>query len=96
MTAHVRRSPKKCSFSLIMGDRIFALDVNPGRTHNNKAAAVSVNVTHWQRWPNEEVDPDNRDLIHVQWWAEFLTRANISFLGRYDRPPYLPEQLEMI
>lgn len=96
MTAHISREPKKCSFSLIMGDRIFALDVNPGRIHNNRAASVIVKTTHWQRWPNKEVDPDARDLFHVQWWNEFLMRANISFMGRYERPPYLPEQLEMI
>ena len=81
---------------LIYGERILALDVNPARTHNNKLGAPSVATTHWTKWPCEVVEPDMRDQLHVQWFNEFLTRAGISFLGKYERPPYMPEQLEML
>jgi hypothetical protein len=96
MTAHVRKLPRKCTFQLIFGSRIFALDVNPARTHNNRTASLKVDKTHWQTWPCEVAEPDRRDMIHVQWFNEFLTRAHITFLGRYERPPYMAEQLEMM
>lgn len=91
MTAHVRKLPRKCTFSLIYGQRIFALDVNPARMHNNQTGEV-VDVTHWTKWPCDIAERDNRDLYHVQWFNEFLRRANITFHGIYERPPYLPEQ----
>jgi hypothetical protein len=96
MTAHVRKLPRKCTFLLIYGERIFALDVNPARAHNNRTAALLVECSHWTRWPCEEVEPDHRDLIHHQWFNEFLTRTNISFYGKYERPPYLPEQVDIL
>ncbi len=95
MTAHVRREPKKCSFALIYGERIFTLDVNPARTHNNKTGEKSVAVTHWTRWPCTLAEPDNRDQLHEQWFRNFLDRTNISFLGMYERPPYMSEQMDM-
>src|SRR4051794_20266855 len=53
MTAHRVKWPPKYSFSLIFrGKRILALDVNPGRHHKNLLGGGSVNVTHWQHWPN--------------------------------------------
>ena len=96
MTAHVRRLPRKCSFLLIMGERIFALDVNPGMIHNNKQAGEKVDATHWTTWPCEVVEPDNRDMVHQQWFGRFLERANINFYGMYERPPYLPDQMDML
>lgn len=81
---------------LLFGERIFALDVNPARTHNNRAASKVVAVTHWQRWPCDVAEPDPRDQEHVRWFGEFLSRANISFFGKYERPPYMPEQLGML
>lgn len=80
----------------MMGKRIFALDVNPARTHNNKDLGMSVSCSHWTTWPCEVVEPDDRDLFHQQWLNQFLDRANISFLGRYDRPPYLVEQMDLL
>jgi hypothetical protein len=94
MTAHVRRLPRKCSFMLIYGERIFALDVNPARSHNNLSGEC-IRVTHWTRWPCDVVEPDERDLQHTRWFGEFLERTNISFLGKYERPPYMPEQTEL-
>jgi len=96
MTAHVRKLPRKCTFLLVYGSRIFGLDVNPARSHNNRTAVQRVACTHWTRWPCEEVEPDQRDLMHNQWFNEFLTRTNISFYGKYERPPYLPEQVDIL
>lgn len=80
--------------TLVYGERIFSLDVNPARTHNNQTGE-SVSITHWIRWPCDVVEANTRDLVHQQWFGEFLQRANITFLGAYDRPPYLPEQMEI-
>lgn len=79
---------------LIYGQRIFALDVNPARTHNNQTGEI-VRVTHWTTWPCDVAEADLRDQVHVRWFGEFLERANISFLGKYERPPYMPEQIEI-
>lgn len=95
MTAHVRKLPRKCTFQLIYGQRILALDVNPARVHNNRTASEKVAVTHWQQWPCDIAKPDGRDLLHVQWLGEFLTRAKIDFFGLYERSPYMAEQLGM-
>lgn len=95
MTAHVRRLPRKAGFLLVYGERIFALDVNPGRAHNNRTARRVVTETHWTTWPCDSADEDSRDLMHVQWFHEFLSRANIQFFGTYERPPYMSEQLSM-
>lgn len=95
MSAHIRKLPRKCMFTLIYGGRIFSLDVNPARSHNNRTGSIRVATTHWTHWPCEEVEADPRDLIHVQWFQEFLSRTNIMFYGKYERPPYLPEQMEM-
>lgn len=96
MTAHVRKLPRKCSFLLIYGQRIFALDVNPARAHNNKTGEPIVAGSHWTRWPCEIAEPDPRDLIHIQWFQEFLSRTNITFYATYERPPYLPEQVDIL
>ncbi len=91
MTAHVRMLPRKCGFTLIYGQRIFSLDVNPSRIHNNRTGE-SIETSHWTTWPCDIAEADNGDKIHVQWFGEFLGRANIIFQGKYVRPPYLPEQ----
>lgn len=96
LTAHIRRLPRKCAFALILGERIFALDVNPGMIHSNRNGSGKVACTHWTTWPCQIVEPDSRDLIHVQWWVKFLERANISFFGKYERPPYVPEQMDLM
>ncbi len=94
MTAHVRKLPRKCSFMLLFGERIYSLDVNPGRFHNNKTGKSAVATTHWSGWPCDIAEPDPRDQMHVQWFNEFLGRTNISFFGKYERPPYTAEQLD--
>ncbi|VXC62930.1 conserved hypothetical protein [Sphingomonas sp. AX6] len=95
LTAHIRKLPRKCSFLLIYGERIFALDVNPARSHSNKEARRVVRETHWTTWPCDIAQPDQRDLIHHQWFSEFLNHTNIQFFGKYERPPYMSEQLNM-
>lgn len=94
MSVHVRKTPRKCSFMLMYGQRIFALDVNPARSHSNKTGEC-IKVTHWTVWPCDIAEADPRDLIHVRWFNEFLSRAGIQFQGRYERPPYLPEQMDL-
>ena len=95
LTTHIRTMPMKSSFVLIFTQRILGLDVNPGLTHTNRqdGQRVVIRGNHWQEWPCNIAEPDNRELEHQQWWNEFLTRANISFIGRYEHPPYLPEQI---
>jgi hypothetical protein len=95
MTAHVRKLPRKCTFALIYGERILGLDVNPARVHNIKMAATKVSVSHWRVWPCDVAEPDDRDLIHVQWFSRFMERAGIDFIGLYEGPPYMADQLGM-
>jgi len=97
LQTHVRTEPMRSTFALIFTERIFALDVNPGMTHTNREDGTKVIIrgTHWTRWPCNVAKPDLRNLEHQQWWNHFLQAANISFMGRYDYPPYLPEQIEM-
>lgn len=97
LQTHVRRLPMKSTFTLIFTERIFSLDVNPGLTHTNRTGGrrVVIRGTHWTQWPCEIAEPDTRTLEHQQWFNHFLTRANISFRGRYEHPPYLPEQIGM-
>jgi hypothetical protein len=95
LQTHVRRMPMKSSFTLLFTQRIFGLDVNPGMTHTNLADGrrVVIRGTHWTQWPCDIAELDQRSLEHQQWLNHFLLRANISFLGRYEHPPYLPEQM---
>ncbi len=87
----------RSSFALLFTERILGLDVNPGLTHTNKigGSRTTVRGTHWTKWPCNEAEPDLRNLEHQQWFNHFLQAANISFVGRYDHPPYLPEQVEL-
>lgn len=95
LQTHVRRMPMKSSFALLFTERILGLDVNPGLTHTNHHIGQRevIRGNHWQEWPCNIAEPDDRELEHQQWWNLFLTRANISFVGRYEHPPYLPEQI---
>ena len=97
MQCHVRNRPMRCNFVLLFTQRIFGLDVHPGLTHTNKLEGGSVVIrgTHWTRWPCAIAVPDTRILEHQQWFNHFLQEANIAFLGRYEHPPYLPEQIEL-
>ncbi|MTW14847.1 hypothetical protein GJ689_01265 [Rhodoplanes serenus] len=87
MTAHVLRVPRKYGFALIFrGKRVFALDVNPGRSHRNLLTKGAVSETHWQCWPAMEAEADGRDLMFAGWLNCFLLRARIS--GRFPiKPP---------
>lgn len=97
LQCHVRKKPMRCSFTLIFTQRIFGLDVNPGLTHTNRIGGgrTVIRGTHWTRWPCDVAEPDPRNLEHQQWFNHYLQAANIAFLGRYDYPPYLPEQIEL-
>jgi hypothetical protein len=96
LTAHAHREPRKYGFSLILANsyRVLGLDVNPGRSHINftDLGNAAVRCTHWQPWPNDIADPDDRDQLHQQWFREFCKRAKISFTGTYRAPPHLGGQ----
>lgn len=97
LTINRRKLPQKAGFSLLLGDkRVFSLDVEPRRWHNNGAGLGSVRVTHWSAWPCDKVDADDRRLSHREWFAEFVDRSRSKFAGRYRKPPYEPEQLKLI
>lgn len=95
LQVNVRKQPMKSSFTLIMRERIFSLDVNPGMTHNNNinGKRVVIRGSHWTQWPNNIAVQDDRKLEHIQWFNNFLDRVNISFKGSYEYPPYIPEQI---
>ncbi len=95
LQCHVRQQPMRHSMTLLFTERIFGLDVNPGLTHTNRkgGSRTIVRGTHWTRWPCDIAEPDVRNMEHQQWFNLFLQAANISFLGRYEHPPYLPEQI---
>lgn len=97
MTAHTSRVPYKYSYMLVLGStRIFALDVNPGTCHRNKDTLESVCVTHWQRWPMSEANPDPQSLTHRKWLLEFLERGNIIHGGGYEPPPFVEPQMPLL
>lgn len=97
LTTQRRNLPQKASFTLLFGgQRIFSLDVEPRRSHKNTLTLGSVKDTHWHRWPCSEAELDERTLTHRQWFDEFNVRCRLLFEGRYRKPPYEPEQLELI
>lgn len=98
LQTHVRSMPMRSSFVLLFVERIFALDVNPGLTHTNRedGSREVIRGTHWTTWPCRKATSDPRTLEHQQWFNHFLAKANISFLGAYEHPPYLPEQIELL
>jgi hypothetical protein len=78
LTAHRVRLPPKYGFSLLFrGQRVLALDVNPGRAHRNLLLPGSVAGTHWQRWPTMDAELDNRDQNFAAWLRDFLRTGNI-------------------
>jgi hypothetical protein len=78
MQAHRIRLPAKYGFSLLFrGQRILALDVNPGRTHKNLLDRKSISGSHWQRWPTMDAEPDERDQNFALWLRDFLNAGNI-------------------
>lgn len=88
-TAHRVRQPPKYGFALLFqGQRVCALDVNPGRFHRNILTGQSVGITHWQRWPRTAAEPDDRNLTYNQWLYEFMTGLNISCKVHFKSPPY--------
>jgi hypothetical protein len=96
LNAHVHRDPFKYGYSLILANsyRVLGLDVNPASTHLNftDLGKVSVRRTHWQPWPNQIAEEDDRDLSHGQWFREFCKRSRITFTGSYRAPPHLGGQ----
>ncbi|WP_097277530.1 hypothetical protein [Caenispirillum bisanense] len=97
LTAHLTREPRKYGFTLIWrGAKILRLDVEPGATHFNISTKTSVSGTHWQRWPDDEAEPDLRALDHRGWLTAFCGRANIAFEpDQYKAPPFKTYQYEM-
>jgi hypothetical protein len=88
LQAHRVVWPPKYCFSLIFrGERILALDVNPGRWHRNLLAPNSVNGTHWQCWPEMEAQSDGREQPFGVWCREFLAKANVSTTFGVLSPP---------
>jgi hypothetical protein len=88
MTAHTWRLPPKYSFSLTLrGKRIVGLDVGPARSHRNLLSADSIGSTHWQRWPNMEAEPDDREQNFIAWFLDFLRLCNITITFDMPAPP---------
>lgn len=96
LLAHRYFSPRKYSFSLLLGrERIVGLDIGPKRSHQNRLMRQSVGTTHWQYYPCTVVIPDSRDLLHRMWLDEFCRRCNIAWSGKYASPPHGHEQLRL-
>ena len=97
MVTERRRLPQKSSITLLFGRyRIFSLDTEPRRWHNNRGLLGSVRVTHWHSWPCVAAIPDDRSLPHKEWFDAFLSKSNSKYDGYYKGPPYEPEQLVLI
>jgi hypothetical protein len=97
ITSHRARTPHKFSACLIFkGERVLALDANPGCRHRNILTRESVQGTHWHRWPNiEHAEADPRELGFRQWLSEFLTAAKVISHYRISSPP-VGIQLELL
>jgi len=97
VTAHILRVPPKYSFSIIFrGQRILALDVNPGRAHKNLFVPGSVSVTHWQHWPTMDAMPDTGEQNFTAWLRDFLQRGNIVTTFGLLSPPPRGVQLRLV
>jgi hypothetical protein len=97
MQAHLHRLPRKYSFSLLLGSTpVLRLDIGPGRVHSNFATGQIVRGSHWHVWPVADAVPDDRDLVHWQWFEDFCRRACIDFQGDYEPPPFAAEQMVML
>jgi hypothetical protein len=89
VTAHRLISPPKYSFFVLFGgERVLALDVNPGRSHRNILTKVSVSSTHWQRWPLMDAEVDERQINFSEWLAKFLCKAKIKCKHPVSSPPF--------
>jgi hypothetical protein len=89
LAAHLFRKPEKYCFSLLFRrERVFGLDIDPGRAHTNLRTLQIIFGTHWQVWPLMEAMPDGRDLIYQQWLDEFLKRTKISLRFPPVPPPF--------
>jgi hypothetical protein len=76
------------SWSLLFrGQRILALDVNPGRHHRNLLRSGTVSGTHWQRWPVMDAEADEREQNFAAWHRAFLMAANIVTTFQVLSPP---------
>src|SRR5437879_3468022 len=76
ISVHLYRRPEKYSFALLFrNERVFALDVSPGRAHTNKRTLETIFGTHWQSWPLMDAIADERQIIYKQWLDEFLKIA---------------------
>ncbi len=96
LTAHRYRKPRKYSFVLhYCGECVLRLDVDPHRTHTNPVTLEIVRCTHWQAWPCTTAEPDDRSLGYLDWFREFLKRANIEYKWRLVPPPEHVVQLEL-
>ena len=88
ITAHRLRLPPKCCFTMLFRrQRVLGLDVNPARFHRNLLTGGSVSITHWQRWPAMEAEPDNREQTFPVWLHDFLASAKVSCNFRIASPP---------
>jgi hypothetical protein len=87
---HIARVPRKFCFLLTLeGERILALDVEPGHTHTNPLSLKTVHGTHWHAWPDvEEAREDGQSCSHWEWFMMFLRRANLSYEGTYEKPKF--------
>tara|TARA_R110002110_G_scaffold385587_1_gene597219 strand:+ start:1087 stop:1548 length:462 start_codon:yes stop_codon:yes gene_type:complete len=86
---HCSREPRKISHLLTAdGQRIFALDINPGGSHRNLITLESVSGTHWQVGPDCEAEADERVLNPAQWHHEFAKRAGLKFEA-YEAPAFM-------
>lgn len=87
---HVARLPRKFCFLLTLeGERIVALDVEPGRNHTNPLTLKTVRGTHWHVWPDvDEALEDKRSRSHWEWFTMFLRRANLLYDGTYESPRF--------
>jgi hypothetical protein len=89
--------PKYCLSLLFRRERLLGLDVNPRRFHRNLLAGGSVSVTHWQRWPAMEAEPDDRERPFAVWLHEFLVCARVMCNYRIAPPPRVPgQQLDLL
>jgi hypothetical protein len=95
LASHIYFDPRKHKFALFFGtERVFALDVDPRRSHRLTLRRQSINCTHWHMFGSEE-ELDPRNLSHRQWLDEFWKRARISYLLPYEAPTHDKVQLRL-
>jgi hypothetical protein len=88
LNAHrIRMPPKYCFAVVFRNERVFALDIEPGRSHRNLLVSGVIPGTHWQRWPMMDAEPDSRDRPFADWLQEFFERTNTTCKFRVKSPP---------